>query len=398
MTAGTIASCFTGANISDARTNALEAAVAATTYSDNCVDEEYLLVSREIDGSCNAVITVTVSDRCGNSNSVTYNTRIDVEAPVPPAAPEAASYQCAVDVPAPGQMTAIDNCAGEIVATGVDENNGGSGIASDPLIITRTWTFTDPCGLSSSVSQTITVIDNTAPVVPVLADVNGECEATASAPTTIDNCAGTITGTTLDAVTYNTQGNHVITWSFDDGNGNVSTATQNVVIHDGTAPTLVNCLINVTSSTGPDNERCDVLGTFFSPPSAVDNCLGTVTTSIHMVDADHSIDEEYTGALPAGTRFFVGTTHMTYTFADPNGNSSTCSFDVIVTDNTVPSITCPANISVCDGEPIAITEPVTGDNCGVAKVEGVRSDALALDEDLSCRIDYYNMDSNRYSW
>jgi hypothetical protein len=215
--------------------------------------------------------------------------------------------------------------------------------------------------------------------VPVLADVNGECEATASAPTTTDNCAGTITGTTLDDLTYNTQGTHVITWSFDDGNGNVSTATQNVVIHDGTAPTLHNCLVNVTSSTGPDNQNCDIAGSFFTPPYAIDNCLGTLTTTIHMVDTDHGIDEQYTGILPAGTRFYVGTTHMTYTFADPNGNSNTCSFDVIVTDNTVPSITCPANISVCDGEPVTIVEPVTGDNCGVATVVGERSDALALD-------------------
>ena len=55
--------------------------------------------------------------------------------------------------------------------------------------------------------------DVTAPVVPVLADVTGECSATATAPTTTDNCSGTITGTTTDDLTYTTQGTHVITWT-----------------------------------------------------------------------------------------------------------------------------------------------------------------------------------------
>src|SRR2546425_4111415 len=34
------------------------------------------------------------------------------------------------------------------------------------------------------------------------------------------SCAGTVTGTTTDPLTYNTQGTHVIHWTFDDGHGN----------------------------------------------------------------------------------------------------------------------------------------------------------------------------------
>ena len=33
-------------------------------------------------------------------------------------------------------------------------------------------------------------------------------------------------GTTSDALTYNTQGTHVIHWTFSDGNGNSTTANQ----------------------------------------------------------------------------------------------------------------------------------------------------------------------------
>ncbi|MCB0653978.1 MAG: HYR domain-containing protein, partial [Saprospiraceae bacterium] len=96
----------------------------------------------------------------------------------------------------------------------------------------------DAAGNSGNCTATLTVQDNEDPVTPTLADVTGECSATATAPTTTDNCAGTITGTTTDALTYSTQGTHVITWTFDDGNGNVITATQNVVIEDVNDPVI----------------------------------------------------------------------------------------------------------------------------------------------------------------
>jgi hypothetical protein len=93
-------------------------------------------------------------------------------------------------------------------------------------------------GNISTATQNVVIHDVTAPIVPVLANITGECSATATAPTTTDNCSGTITGTTSDALTYTTQGTHVIHWSFSDGNGNISTATQNVVIHDVTNPVI----------------------------------------------------------------------------------------------------------------------------------------------------------------
>src|SRR5204863_8362905 len=54
--------------------------------------------------------------------------------------------------------------------------------------------------------------------------------------TALDACAGTITGTTTDALTYSTQGSHTVTWTFDDGNGNTITQTQTVVVDDTIAP------------------------------------------------------------------------------------------------------------------------------------------------------------------
>ncbi|MCX7549233.1 hypothetical protein, partial [Xanthomarina sp. F2636L] len=83
--------------------------------------------------------------------------------PVAPAAPADLTVECIDDVPAPIDLTATDNCAGDVVATPVDSTD-----SSDPcnVVVTRTWTFTDSCNNTSSVSQTITVSDTTAPVAP----------------------------------------------------------------------------------------------------------------------------------------------------------------------------------------------------------------------------------------
>src|SRR5204863_9106407 len=70
--------------------------------------------------------------------------------------------------------------------------------SSDLLV---TWTFDDGHGNVSTAQQRIVVTDTIPPVVPVLADVTGQCAATITvAPTTTDNCAGPITGTTSDAL------------------------------------------------------------------------------------------------------------------------------------------------------------------------------------------------------
>ena len=53
--------------------------------------------------------------------------------------------------------------------------------------------------------------------------------------------------------------------------------------------------------------------------------------------------------------------------------SKTCQQTVIVTDNELPTITCPADVSV-NNDPgncyatVTLVNPVTGDNCGVQTV------------------------------
>ncbi|MCF1193358.1 hypothetical protein LRR18_17345, partial [Mangrovimonas sp. AS39] len=102
---------------------------------------------------------------------------------------------------AAGELTATDNCAGDITATAVDSMDD-----TDPcnIVVTRTWTFTDACNNSSSVSQTITIQDTTAPVAPdAPADITYDCIGDMPAAgelTATDNCAGDITATAVDSM------------------------------------------------------------------------------------------------------------------------------------------------------------------------------------------------------
>src|SRR6185436_18613539 len=100
------------------------------------------------------------------------------------------------------------------------------------------WTFNDGNGNTSTANQTVIVDDVTAPVAPTVADATGECSVTVTAPTATDNCVGSVTATTSDPLTYTTQGTFTVHWTFNDGNGNSSTANQTVIVDDVTPPTI----------------------------------------------------------------------------------------------------------------------------------------------------------------
>ena len=99
-------------------------------------------------------------------------------------------------------------------------------------ITTNTFESTDSYGNTGTFSFNVIVEDREAPVPdnPTLSDITGECTLTITAPTANDNCAGTLTATTSDPVSYDSAGNFTITWNYDDGNGNAVQQTQNVTV------------------------------------------------------------------------------------------------------------------------------------------------------------------------
>lgn len=73
LTAGAIATCYETTALAEA------AALGATIISDNCGVTNIVAVTT---GTCSATVTVTAFDQSGNTNAITYSTRIDPTAPV----------------------------------------------------------------------------------------------------------------------------------------------------------------------------------------------------------------------------------------------------------------------------------------------------------------------------
>src|SRR5678815_2329852 len=126
----------------------------------------------------------------------------------------------------------------------------------------RKWTATDNCGNSSSKTQTITVSDNTAPVLSgVPANTTAECSAVpaAATPTASDNCDATPTISYSESSTQTSNGscsdqNYTLTrkWTATDNCGNSSSQTQVITVSDNTAPVLSGVPANTTTDCRSD--------------------------------------------------------------------------------------------------------------------------------------------------
>ncbi len=313
--------------------------------------------------------TWTFTDDCGNSDQVQQTiTVIDDTPPVVPTAPAAENYQCISEVPAPGDLSASDNCSGNITATGVDSDNGGTGCTASPLIITRTWTFTDDCGNSDQVQQTITVIDDTPPVLPTPpAAENYQCISEVPAPGDLsasDNCSDNITATGVDSDnggTGCTASPLIITrtWTFTDDCGNSDQVQQTITVIDDTPPVL---------PTPPAAENYQCISEVPAPGdlSASDNCSGNITAT--------GVDSDNGGTGCTASPLIIT---RTWTFADDCGNSDQVQQTITVIDDTPPVLPTPpaAENYQCISEVPAPGDLSASDNCsGNITATGVDSD------------------------
>lgn len=186
------------------------------------------------------------------------------------------------------------------------------------------------------------------PTVTSLPTVSGECSVSnVAAPTATDACTGgTVTGTTSDPTSYANQGTYTITWTYAGSNGSTTSQTQSVVVDDVTAP--VPSQTNLSDITAP----CQV--TSLTAPTANDNCSGSVTGTNN-------------ASLPITAQ---GTTVVTWTYTDGEGNSSTQTQNVIISDNVAPQVqNCPSNqvVSASSSGCTAVVNwaaPTATDNCG----------------------------------
>jgi hypothetical protein len=314
--------------------------LTSATATDNCVGAVTVTndATLPITAQGTTVVTWTYTDAQGNSSIQGQNVVItDVTAPVADLATLTdVTAQC--EVTSLNTATATDNCGGVVTVT----NNATLPITSQGTTVVI-WAYTDAQGNSSIQAQNVVITDVTAPVADLatLADVTAQCEVTSlTAPTATDNCSAIITVTDDATLPITAQGTTVVTWTYDDGNGNILTQTQNVVITDVTAPAAdLATLADVTA-------ECSV--TSLTAPTATDNCSGMVTVTN---DA----------TLPITTQ---GTTLITWTYSDADGNSSTQTQNIVITDVTAPAADLATLADVTDVCSVtSLTAPTATENC-----------------------------------
>ena len=247
---------------------------------------------------------------------------------------------------------ASDECG---IATFVSDASSGD---SFPVgITTVTYTATDVNGNVATTSFTITVVDAELPVIAgtpsditLTSDANA-CGTTATwiAPTSSDNCGiSSFTGSHTSGDFFPV-GTTTVTYTATDVNGNTQSTSFNVVVAD-LNPVITGVPSDITQ--GNDAGSCNAVVTW-TAPVVTDNCSGVVVTSTHA----------------SGDIFSVGTTTVTYSAVDVNGNTTTASFNVTVSDTEDPMfVSAPADITIsstattCDA-PATWAAPVVDDNC-----------------------------------
>jgi len=293
------------------------------------------------------IIEWTATDASGNTSTATQTVTI-------------------VDTTIPSITAPLDQSfEATATLTPLDETDYGTATATDlvdpsPTITkaapatfplgptTFTWIATDASDNISTATQTVTIVDTTAPTITVPPDFT--TEATDVDTPLGENDYGTATASDIfgpvtissDAPAEFPLGVTIIEWTATDDNGNTSTATQTVTIVDTTIPSI----------TAPDNKSFQAIGVF---TLLTENDYGTATAS--------DIFEPVTVLNTAPAIFLSGATTIIWIAIDDNGNINTATQTVTIEDTTSPSITAPANKSF---EATATLTPLSENNYGRA--------------------------------
>ena len=331
----------------------------APVVTDVCGNDITPVITQNADPTCEGdkIYTFTYTDCAGNSSVYTFTYTIDiVTAPVVPAN-DSATVECLDDATQPNAPVVADVC-------------GNSLTAAEPIItdtpnpltceITRTYdfTYTDCAGNSSIYTFTYNVIDTTAPVLSLPANVTAECSDDLSpiafgTATATDNCDPDPVITFNDLTTDGLcPGSFTITrtWIATDVCGNFTEVDQIISTSDTTAPEFVETLpqdFTIECNSVPEP---DIL-------TATDNC-SSATVEVNDTRTDGNCPNNY-----VITRV--------YTATDECGNPNSHVQTITVQDITPPTFVEPlpaVNLVVeCDAVPDAETLTAT-DTCGSASV------------------------------
>ncbi|MFT6017800.1 MAG: thiol-disulfide isomerase/thioredoxin [Saprospiraceae bacterium] len=283
-------------------------------------------------GSTNAELTnapagdynLQVTDINGCTSTASYT--LTAPSPVSASIVSQTDVQCGND----GTGTAMANATGGTGNITYLWSNGQTGEQATGLNAdTYSVVATDANGCSNNSTVSIIANDDIAPSavaqdVSISLDGNGMATIDADMVDafSFDNCE--ITSRTLDLYQFDCAnlGENIVQFTVTDGAGNTSMTTAMVTVLDNISP-IITC--DQTTVMGNCSEVVN-----YVLPTGADNCSANPA--------------ELLIGLGSGAVFPVGNSIEVYRVTDNSGNSSTCSFTVVVEDTEAPEITCTSNI------------------------------------------------------
>jgi probable HAF family extracellular repeat protein len=326
------------------------------TVSDNCTAQADLQVSQS--PSPGTVVTVgdhpiqvTVTDLAGNVGSATIVLHVvDKTAPTIVSTPGpltvAAGSDCQGIVPnVLGDVVASDNCTAASQLMLAQSPVAGTSVEKGQHTITVT--VTDLAGNHTSANVSLTVVDQTAPViasapgaqtVAVGDDCQGIVPNVLAGVVASDNCTAAnqlVMSQSPAAGNSVAKGQYVITVLVKDSAGNQSSVGVPLSVVDQTAPVIHSATVNPNVLSPPNHQMVPVTVSL----SATDNCDGAPVSKITSIACNESVqpgETVITGALTAnlaatrnggsGGRVYTLTIQCT----DNSGNSSQTTVTVTV--------------------------------------------------------------------
>ncbi len=307
-------------------------------FEDNCDNDVSLAYNGEviIDGACEDSYTIertwTITDQCGNATPATWTISVqDTTAPVFTEVAEDVTVECDQELPAPF-AAAEDNCDAEVEISVEGEMIEGE--CANEYTMVRTYTAMDNCGNVATATQTISVVDTTAPVIAYQGgELTLECDQTVDLPevTATDNCGEATVSMemSMDNGECENERYEIYTWSAVDACGNVSESVSlYVYFQDTTAPVFNAYDVEI-------DMPCDNI--METTVSAEDNCG----------DVEITFEDTFVSGGCAGRII------RDFTAVDACGNAATAQQIITLVDEVAPVWTLfPTNVTVeCDNVP-----------------------------------------------
>lgn len=340
------------------------AAVSYTAAASDTVSGTLTPVCGPASGSTFALgqtsVTCTATDGAGNSAQGSFTVTVEDTTAPTVTVPDSDSVE------ATGPRGATVNFADDVSAT--DTVDGAVAVDCTPVsgasfpigATTVTCTATDAHDNIATESFTVTVVDETAPVLNLPQDfiveattAAGATQAWTATATDVVDGSVLVTCAPISGSTF-ALGSTTVDCEAEDAVGNKATGSFTVTVRDTTAPVLDVDVDDAHEATGPTGATVD-----FSP-SATD-----------AVDDDVAVECNQAN----GGVFPVGTTSVTCTATDDAGNTATSTFEVVVLDTTAPTIGDPDDLTI---------EATGGTGATVTYTTPAAEDVVDTDVQVTC--------------